>query len=129
MKNKKFRAIREEIRKKRESPQGQQSWEVGKERQERMKFFLKELKKEKRGIICDFLQTDDLSFQDIAEGIDFFIVVVDGTHKFYPLSVTGEGWVEEHKHVHPEIPVIGITESDTAASIKNKIMEAISQNK
>ena len=117
--------LREEIKKRRESPEGQQSWEVGKRRQEKMKSFLQELKKEEGRIINDFLQAGDLSYQDIAEGIDFFVVVVDGAYKFCPLSITGEGWVEEHKLKHPEIPVISITERDTTASVKSKIMEAI----
>jgi len=125
LKRKKFLLIREEIRRKRQSPQEQQSYEIGRKRQEKMKSFLQELKDEEGGIIRGFLQTGDLSFQDVAEGTDFFIVHIDSTYKFYPLSVTGERWVEEHKLKHPEIPVISITESDTTASVKNKIMEAI----
>ncbi len=125
MKRTKFLALREEIRKKRQSPQEQWSYEVGKKRQEKMISFLQELKDEEGRIINDFFPAGDLSFQNIVEGIVFFIVIVDGTHKFCPLSVTGERWVEKHKRKHPEIPVISITESDTAASVKSKIMEAI----
>lgn len=92
--------------------------------------FLQELKEEKGGIIRDFLQTGDLSFQDIVEGIDFFIVYIDSTrYRICPLSVTGERWVGEHRDRHPEIPVITINLSDTPASIKSKIIEAINQNR
>jgi len=91
-----------------------------------MKSFLQELKEEEGRIIHDFLPTDDLSFQDIVEGIDFFIVYIDSTrYRICPLSVTGRRWLEEHKLRHPEIPVIDIEENDTAASVKSKIMEAI----
>ena len=130
MKRKKFLLIREEIRKKRQSPQEQRSYEIGKKRQEKMASFLQELKDEEGGIIRGFLQTGDLSFQNVVEGIDFFIVYIDSTrYRFFPLSVTGERWLEKHKRKHPEIPVIDIIENDTAASIKNKIMEVIDHNK
>ncbi len=116
--------IREEIRRKRQSSQEQWSYEIGKKRQDKMISSLQELKK--GGIIHDFLQTGDLSFQDIVEGIDFFIVHIGSTrYKICPLSVTGKRWLEEHKRRHPEIPVIDIAENDTAASVKSKIMEAI----
>ena len=130
MKRKKFLLIREEIRKKRQSPQEQRSYEIGKKRQEKMASFLQELKDEEGGIIRGFLQTGDLSFQNVVEGIDFFIVYIDSTrYRFFPLSVTGERWLEKHKRKHPEISVIDIIENDTAASIKNKIMEVIDHNK
>ena len=130
MKRKKFLLIREEIRKKRQSPQEQRSYEIGKKRQEKMASFLQELKDEEGGIIRGFLQTGDLSFQNVVEGIDFFIVYIDSTrYRFFPLSVTGERWLKKHKRKHPEIPVIDIIENDTAASIKNKIMEVIDHNK
>ncbi len=124
MKRTKFLLIREEIRRKRQSSQEQWSYEIGKKRQDKMISSLQELKK--GGIIHDFLQTGDLSFQDIVEGIDFFIVHIGSTrYKICPLSVTGKRWLEEHKRRHPEIPVIDIAENDTAASVKSKIMEAI----
>jgi len=130
LKRKKFLLIREEIRKKRQSPQEQRSYEIGKKRQEKMASFLQELKDEEGGIIRGFLQTGDLSFQNVVEGIDFFIVYIDSTrYRFFPLSVTGERWLEKHKRKHPEISVIDIIENDTAASIKNKIMEVIDHNK
>ena len=95
-----------------------------------MSSLLQELKDEEGGIIRGFLQTGDLSFQNVVEGIDFFIVYIDSTrYRFFPLSVTGERWLEKHKRKHPEIPVIDIIENDTAASIKNKIMEVIDHNK
>ncbi|MBU2219856.1 hypothetical protein KJ784_00955 [Patescibacteria group bacterium] len=128
LKRTKFLRLREEIRKKRQSPQEQPSYEVGKRRQEKIILLLQELKEE--GIIRDFLQTSDLSFQDIVKGIDFFIVYVDSTrYRICSLSVTGGRWLEEHKCRHPEIPVIGITENDTAVSVKSKIMEAINHNR
>ncbi len=127
MKQTRFLALREEIRKKRQSSQEQWSYEIGKWREEKMTSLLQELKKGK--FIHDFLKTDDLSFQDIVEGIDFFIVYVDNAYKFYPLSVTGKKWIKEHKRRHPEIPVIDVAESDTAVSMRGKIMKAINQNK
>ena len=117
--------ICEEIRRKRRSPQELRSYEIGRKRQEKMSSLLQELKDEEGGIIRGFLQTGDLSFQDVVEGIDFFVVYIDGTYKVCPLSVTGKRWLEEHKSKHPEVPVIDITETDTAVSVKEKIMEAI----
>ncbi len=123
MKRKKFLLICEEIRRERQSPQKQWSYEIGKRRQEKIKSLLQELKE--GGIIRDFLQTGDLSFQDVVKGIDFIIIYIDGTYKICPLSVTGKRWLEEHKHRHPEIPVIDIAENDTAASVKRKILKVI----
>ncbi len=125
MKRKKFLLICEDIIRKRQSPRGQQTYKIGKWRQERMGDFLQELKKEKKGIIRDFLPTADLSFHDVVKGVDFYIVIVDNTYKFLPLSITGERWLEKHKYQHPEIPIICITKEDTTASVKNKIIEAI----
>jgi len=128
LRNKRLCAIREEIRKSSQSSQGQWSYEVGRRREEKIKFSLQELKKE--GIIRDFLQTEKLSFPDIARGIDFFIIYVGSArYKVYPISVTGERWAEEDRERHPEIPVITINLSDTSDSIKSKIMEVINQNK
>jgi len=124
LKRTKFLALREEIYKKKQSPQEQWSREVGRKRQEKMTSLLQELKDGR--IIRDFLPTGDLSFQDIVEGIDFFVVYIDRTrYRICPLSVTGEKWVVEHKLKHPEVPVIDIAENDTAASVKSKIMEAM----
>ncbi len=124
MKRTKFLLLREEIRKRRQSPQELRSYEIGRKRQEKMSSLLQELKE--GGIIRDFLPAGDLSFQDIVKGIDFFIVYVDRTrYRICPLSVTGERWLEEHKRRHPEISVIDIAENDTAVSVKNKIMEMI----
>ncbi len=128
MKNKKFQAIRDEIRKKKESPQEQWSYEIGKGREEKIKSSLQELKE--GGVIRDFLQTENLSFPDIARGIDFFVVYVgDAKYRVCPLSVTGERWAMEDRDRHPNVPVITIDFFDTSDSIKSKIMEVISQNK
>lgn len=120
----KFLMLREEIRKRRQNPQEQRSYEVGKGRQEKMIPLLQELKEGR--IIRDFLQTGDLSFQDIMEGIDFFVVYVDDKgYRVIPLSVTGERWIGKHRDRHPEIPVIAVDIFETSDSIKSKIMEAI----
>ena len=120
----KFLLIREEIKKQRESPEGLRSYEIGKRREQRMADILQEM--EKSELIRGFAPSGNLSFQDVMEGIDFFVVYVDGKiHRFLPLSVTGERWIEKHRKQHPEIPIIDIAESDTAASVKSKIMEAI----
>jgi len=126
LKGKKFYEICDEIRKRR--PFQYWSYKIGKKREEKMISSLRELKKE--GIIRDFLQTGELSFSDIMRGIDFFIIRVSSAkYKVYPISVTGERWAEGDRERHPEIPVITINLSDTSASIKDKIMEVISQNK
>lgn len=88
-----------------------------------MRSFLQDLK-DKR-IIRDFMETPDLSFSDIVKGIDFYIVYVDTKYKIYPLSITGERWLEGHELKHPEIPVICVSENDTTASMKEKVLEAI----
>ena len=124
MKRTKFWALREEIRERRRFSQEQWSYEIGRKRQEKTSLLLQELKEE--GSIHDFLPTGDLSFQDIMEGIDFFIVYIDSTrYKICPLSVTGERWIGGHQDRHPEIPVIAINLSDTSAFVKNKIIEVI----
>ena len=124
LKSMRFLMICEDIKRQRKSPQGQRSYKIGKRRQEKMITPLQELKEE--GIIRDFLETGDLSFQDVMKGIDFFVVYVDDkSYKVLSLSVTGEGWIRQHRVRHPEIPIIAINLSDTPASIKNKIMEAI----
>jgi len=116
--------ICEEIRERRQSPQEQRSYEVGKRRQEKMSSLLQELKE--GGIIRDFLPTGDLSFQDIVKGIDFFVVYVDAvSYKVCPLSVTGVAWVEEHRSRHPETSVVGIDYFDTSVSMRNKILKVI----
>jgi len=127
LKNKKFQAIREEIIKAMQFPQEYWSYEVGKRREEKIKSSLQELKEE--GVIRDFLQTDKLSFSDVARGIDFFIIYVGKKYKVCPVSVTGERWAKGDRDRHPEIPIITINFFDTPDSIRSKIMEAISQNK
>ncbi len=124
MKMTKFLVLREEIKRQRKSPGDLWSYEIGRRREQRTAVVLQEMKNE--GLIRDFLPTGDLSFQDIMEGIDFFIVYIGSTrYKICPLSVTGKRWLKEHKRRHPEIPVIDIAENDMAASVKNKIMEVI----
>ncbi len=123
MKKAKFLVICEEIKKQRKSPGELRSYEIGRQREGKTGTILQEMKD--KGIIHDFLQTSDLSFQNVVEGIDFFVVYIDTIYRICPLSVTGERWLEEHKRRHPEIPVIDIAENDTAASVKSKIMEAI----
>ncbi len=123
MKKTKFLMICEEIEKQRKAPEELWSYEIGKQREEKTAAILQEMK-DKR-IIRDFLQTDVLSFQNVVEGIDFFVVYIDMIYRICPLSVTGEGWIGEHQDRHPEIPVIAINLVDTSASIKSKIMEAI----
>ncbi|MFH1392964.1 MAG: hypothetical protein ABIG73_01080 [Patescibacteria group bacterium] len=128
MRNKKFLAIREEIRKMMQSSQGHLSCKIGKKREEKIKESLQELKE--GGIIRDFLQTNKLSFPDIVRGIDFFVIHVSGAkYKVCPLSVTGERWVKGDQDRHPNVPVVAIDLSDTSNAIKGKIMEAIGQNK
>ena len=127
MKKIKFLALRENIRKKRQSSQERRSCEIGKRREDKVESLLQELKDDK--IIDDFLPTGNLSFQDIVKGIDFFVVYVDATYKVCRLSITGERWVEEHKRKHPEIPIVAVNPSDSPAFIKNKIMEAINNDK
>ncbi len=125
MKRTKFLTIREEIERRRKSPEGLWRYKIGRRREQRAAGVLQKMKNE--GLIRDFLPTGDLSFQDVVKGIDFFIVCIDNTrYRICPLSVTGERWLEEHKRRHPEIPVIDIAENDTAASVKRKIMEVIS---
>ena len=126
MKGKKFYEICDEIRKRR--PFQYWSYKIGKKREEKVISSLRELKKE--GIIRDFLQTGNLSFQDVMEGKDFFLVYIRGAkYRVCPLSVTGERWAEGDRERHPEIPVVTISLSDTSTSIKNKIIEVINQNK
>ncbi len=128
MKNARFCAIREEIRQSNLSSQEEWSHKIGKRREEKLKHSLQELKEE--GVIRDFLQTEKLSFPDIARGIDFFIIHVGSArYKVYPISVTGERWAEEDRERHPEVPVITINLSDTSDSIKSKIMEVINRGK
>ncbi|MBU2082014.1 hypothetical protein KKH14_01155 [Patescibacteria group bacterium] len=126
MKEKKFYEICEDIR--RRIPFQYWSYKIGERREEKIRHSLQELKE--RGIIRDFLQTDKLSFSDVARGIDFFIIYVGSAkYKVCPISVTGERWAEGDRERHPEIPVVTIDFFDTSDSIKSKIMEAISQNK
>ena len=128
MRNEKFYKIREKIRKIRQSPENQWSYEIGKERKRMVKSALQELKKEKR--IQNFFPTSDLSFQDIMEGKDMFVSYFNGERiRVCSFSFTGEMWVEEDRKRHPEVPVIAIKLSDTPDFIKSKIMEVISQNK
>lgn len=122
MKPKKFWVIQEDILKKRKSES--RSYEIGKWRQEKVASTLKKLKDE--GRIFWFYQTGDLSYQDVAEGFDFYIVLNDGTkRRICRLSVTGIAWLNKHRHQHPEIPVIDVGLGDTEASVKNKIIKAI----
>lgn len=116
--------IREKIKKQRETLEGLRNYEIGKRREQRVAGILQEM--ENSGLIRGFAPPGDLSFQDVVEGIDFFVVYVSGkSYRFLPLSVTGKRWIEKHRDRHPEIPIIDIAESDTAASVKSKIMEAI----
>jgi len=123
VRRKKFLRIYEEIKKQRETPEESWKYAIGREREEKTVAILREMKKE--GLIWDFLPTGDLSFQNIMEGIDFFVVFINSAYKICPLSVTGERWLREHRDRHPEIPVIAINPSDTSTSIKSKIMEAL----
>jgi len=120
----KFLLICEKIKKQRETPEGLRNYEIGKRREQRVAGILQEM--ENSGLIRGFAPPGDLSFQNVVEGIDFFVVYVDaGSYRFLPLSVTGERWIEKHRERHPEIPIIDIAEKDTTVSIKNKIIEAI----
>jgi len=120
----KFLLICEKIKKQRETPEGLRNYEIGKRREQRVAGILQEM--ENSGLIRGFAPPGDLSFQNVVEGIDFFVVYVSGkSYRFLPFSVTGKRWIEKHRDRHPEISIIDIAESDTAASVKSKIMEAI----
>ncbi len=123
MKKKKFLALREEIKKQRKSPEELWRYEIGRRREQKTTVVLQEMKNGR--LIQDFRPTGDLSFQNVVKGIDFFVVYIDTRYRICPLSVTGERWIGGHRDRHPEIPVITINFSDTSASIKSKIMEAI----
>ena len=128
MRNKKFCAIRDEIQKKRQSPENQWSNEIGKERQKMAILALQELKD--RELIYNFWPTSEDSFQDIVKGIDFYVSYFNGARRrVFSFSITGEKWAKKDRDRHPEVPVVAINLSETSDSIKSKIMEAIGQNK
>ncbi len=120
-----FSSAREEIERQRKDPKNLSGYKLGKQRKEKVSAVLQELEEE--GVI-NFVPTGNLSFGDKKKRIDFFIVYVgDTSYKVCALSVTGEGWVEEHKQRHPETSVIAVDLLDTSASIKNKIIELINK--
>ncbi len=121
-----FLSAREDIERQRKDPKNLSDYKLGKQREERVDVILRELKEE--GVIRNFVPTGNLSFRDKKKRIDFFIVYVgDTSYKVCALSVTREGWVEEHKQRHPETSVIAVDLLDTSASIKNKIIELINK--
>ena len=128
LKNARFCAIREEIRKKKQSPENQWTYKIGKERQKIAILALQELKDKE--LIYNFWPTSEDSFQDIVKGIDFYVSYFNGARRrVFFFSITGERWAKKDRDRHPNVPVITIDFSDNSDSIKSKIMEAISQNK
>jgi hypothetical protein len=98
--------------------------ELNIERKEKTAIILQEMKKD--GLIRDFLQTGNLTFQSVVKGIDFFVVYVDNKrYNVLPLSITREKLVKKHQNRHPNISVIGVDSWDTVISIKHKIIELI----
>lgn len=94
------------------------------ERKEKTALILQEMKN--GGLIRDFLQTGDLTFQNAVKGIDFFVVYVDNKkYNVLPLSITGEEWVRKYQNRYPNVSVIGVDSWDNASSIKHKIIELI----
>ena len=103
--------------------QSAHSREVGDERQKKVLSVLETLKKEKK--IKDFLETGKLSFTDVREGIDCYVVLVGATYKTVPLSVTGPIWAEEHRMQHPNVPVISVDLSFSDEALTRSIREQL----
>jgi len=121
----KFLIIREKILKERQSSiRAWRNYEIGKKREQIITVTLQKMKA--KGLIRDFLPTGDLSFQDVKEGIDFFVIWIDDAkYRICPLSITGKEWVEKHRYQHPEVPIIDVKEDDTVASLESKIIKVI----
>ena len=97
--------------------------ELGRKREAMVNKALRELKD--RGLIRGFVATGNLSWADIVNGVDFYIVYVSNRYKVCSLSVTGRGWVEIKKRQHPDNQVICVGLEETQKSVENKILKAI----
>jgi len=117
-----FAEIQREIQKRKESLPRHRS-ELGEKREDMAKRALQELKED--GLIYNFLPTRSLSWADVAEGVDFFIIYVGKRYRVCRLGVTGRGWVEIQKRKHPENQIIFIDLEETQESVKNKVLRAI----
>lgn len=99
------------------------SWGIGVLRENLTKKILEELKRERK--IKDFLQTSRLSWADVIEGVDFYVVVVKNRYEVIPLSITGLGWVKKHLNKHPDKPVIPIDIRTPATELEDTIRKNI----
>lgn len=78
-----------------------------------------------KGRIRAYLPTGDLTFPDLMQDIDFYVIVVDGRYRVYPISVTGPYWVEEHRKRHPKRIIIGIEADEKVSLVEEKILGVI----
>ena len=86
------------------------SAEKGDKREALVGKVLKKLKEEKK--IIAFMKATKFGLADIAEGIDFYIVIMRKKRIVVPIQVTGPYFAEEHKAKHPKIPVISVEKED-----------------
>lgn len=116
--------VKKEVAFKKRTRRGRIQHKIGQIREKKVEEALRLLKKER--IICDFLRTTPLSYVDLIEGIDFYVVRVkrDKYHVGY-LSVTGKSWLKKHREKHPEIPVIGIDCRESQESVKQKVLKIL----
>ncbi len=97
---------------------------IGKEREKMVHLVLDEMKKEME--IIDFIETGKLSYADVMEGIDIYIVFINGSaYKTARLSVTGPRWMRKHAKKHPEVPVIAVDIKDPPEKIRRKIRKIL----
>ena len=85
---------------------------------------LRQLQKDR--VILSFVRTGKLSYADVCKGIDFFVIVMgEGRRRTVSLSVTGPGWVDDHKEKHPDVPVLSVDTTDSVSEVADKIRDVI----
>lgn len=93
---------------------------VGCFREETVKEVLQEMKERKE--IIDFLPTGKLSWADVKEGVDFYVIIVGaGRRRVLPISVLNSKYIEAERQNHPRNFFVGVNENMS----KGKIRQAV----
>ena len=118
-----FKEKTDSMKKKRVSKPDQ--YEKGDKRESRFRETLEFLQKEKR--ILGYKQSGKLTRSDIKRGIDFYLIVMNGSQReVYCVDITGPDWVEHKERPKNEKKkIIGIEPGEAIEDIIKKIEKEI----
>lgn len=76
----------------------------------------------RRREIAGYVRTTHGDVADVIYGVDFYVVCVTPTSReIRKFQVTGPAYAANHRHHHPDVPVIEVTGEESIASIVERI--------